>query len=123
MKRNTAQRTIILNTVLNTHNHPSVEWIYEQVQNILPHVSLGTVYRNLNSLKEEGLIREVVLDGQKSYFDGNVMPHAHFVCDVCGTITDVQLPPNIENPAVDLTNFSVREIRIDYRGICPKCQQ
>lgn len=123
MRRNTAQRTIILNTLQKTHNHPPVEWIYEEVRKILPHVSLATVYRNLNVLKEEGLVREVILDGQKSYFDGNVTPHAHFVCDVCGTISDIELPQQLINPVLDLAGYTVKEIRIDYHGVCPTCQQ
>ncbi|HDR05264.1 MAG TPA: transcriptional repressor, partial [Candidatus Marinimicrobia bacterium] len=48
MRRNTAQRTIILETLQKAKSHPSVEWLYNEVRKVLPHISLGTVYRNLN---------------------------------------------------------------------------
>ena len=57
--RETKQRRVVYETIKNTHAHPTADWIFEKVRRQLPKVSLGTVYRNLGVLKEEGLVREI----------------------------------------------------------------
>ena len=57
--RETRQRRVVYETIKNTHSHPTADWIFEQVRTEVPKVSLGTVYRNLSVLKDEGVIREI----------------------------------------------------------------
>ncbi len=70
-KRMTKQRKIILDVLKNTTSHPTADWIYDQVREVLPNISLGTVYRNLKVLKEMGEIMELDFGSTYSRFDGN----------------------------------------------------
>ncbi len=90
-QRYSRQREEILRVVRQTDSHPTADWVYEQVRKTLPHVSLGTVYRNLNLLADEGLIQRVILDDGIVRFDGNTKEHHHFICTKTGKIYDVAL--------------------------------
>lgn len=90
-QRYSRQREEILRVVRETESHPTADWVYEQVRKVLPHISLGTVYRNLNLLADEGLIQRVILDDGIVRFDGNTNEHHHFICTKTGKIYDVRL--------------------------------
>ncbi len=80
--RETKQRRVVYETVKNTYSHPTADWIFEQVRDELPKVSLGTIYRNLGVLKEEGLVREIYGNDRRAHYDADISPHAHFMCYV-----------------------------------------
>lgn len=83
------KREAILQTIKGTTSHPTAEWVYQQLKPEYPDLSLGTVYRNIAQFKEDGQIITVdVVNGQERY-DGNVIPHTHFVCTECGTVLDI----------------------------------
>ncbi len=89
-QRYSRQREEILNIVRETTSHPTADWVYEQTRQILPSVSLGTVYRNLNLLAEEGLIQRLVFEDGKVHFDGNTHEHHHYLCQDSGKILDIE---------------------------------
>ncbi len=117
--RNTAQRKEILNILKNTKTHPTAEWIYEEVQKIRSDISLGTVYRNLKVLREQGKILELH-DGTKARYDGTIEPHAHFICEKCGDITDLSISGSLPK-WVSLENFRINSFLILLHGQCPEC--
>ena len=61
--RRSKQRDTIYDMLVNDHTHPTAEVIYSHVRRIIPDISLGTVYRNLNVLVENGYIRKLNIDG------------------------------------------------------------
>ena len=65
MKRNTIQRALTLEAVQKLQSHPTADEVYAAVSAEHPHISRGTVYRNLNQLSEDGKIREMVYDKTK----------------------------------------------------------
>ncbi len=89
--RETKQRRVVYETIKNTYSHPTADWIFEKVRHRLPKVSLGTVYRNLGVLKEEGLVSEIYGNDRRAHFDADTSPHAHFIC-----IGDRHRPPHFE---------------------------
>lgn len=117
--RNTAQRKEILYILKNTKIHPTAEWIYEEVQKIRPDISLGTVYRNLKVLRDQGKILELH-DGAKARYDGIIEPHAHFICEKCGDITDLSISGSLPK-WVSLENFRINSFLILLHGQCPEC--
>ncbi|MBI4186147.1 MAG: transcriptional repressor [Chloroflexi bacterium] len=124
MVRKTKQRDVILRVLLGTASHPTADWIYEQVRKELPHISLGTVYRNLNLLKLEGKILELDLADSLSRFDGYAREHYHFRCERCGHIFDVDEPADeeIDKRVARSTGFTVSCHRLEFRGLCWDCQ-
>lgn len=89
-RRHSRQRELI-KAFLNTRkDHPSAEIVYKNVRSQNPRISLGTVYRNLTLLAEDGeIIRFNVGDGVDR-FDADTSPHCHFVCRKCGQVQDLQ---------------------------------
>ena len=85
--RNTRQRNIILEIVNNSYEHLTVYQIYELARCEIPNISLGTVYRNLSNLTDDGKIRKLEVYGMDRY-DRNIL-HAHFICSRCENIIDI----------------------------------
>ncbi len=124
MSRKSKQKDSILRVLRGTTCHPGAEWIYGQVRQEIPRVSLGTIYRNLKSLKRDGEIVELDSSGTVSRFDGNTGPHYHFRCEQCDRIFDVSEPVNrtIDSRVARETGFKVSHHRLEFRGLCKDCQ-
>lgn len=121
--RQTRQRAAILNLLQNTETHPTADWVYQEVRKTLPRISLGTVYRTLDALCQEGLVKALPLDSRKRRFDGNPGAHAHIVCMICEQVADVDAPmhPDVIETVAQATGFEVRQHRLEWYGICPQC--
>ena len=118
------QRELILNYILNSHEHLTADTIYADLKNDNPELSLGTVYRNLTKLTEIGAIKKVSLPNQVDKFDKNLDPHAHFICDECGSITDINIPGMDEflDKVSDEDGISIRKYDLTLNGTCKKCK-
>ena len=84
----TPQRLSVLR-ILDRHTHPTIDELYDEILKESPSVSLATVYKNLNTLKDEGLVVEVNIVNQKPRYDIYEHPHIHVVCESCGSVEDV----------------------------------
>ena len=104
--------------------HYSPEDIYERVKQDLPSISLATVYKNLKTFVEAGMLREVS-PHHGWRIDGNPRPHHHLVCTRCRSITDIDLeridPVKLRGrlPA----GFRVEKFSVEIQGICKACSQ
>ena len=86
--RYSKQRELVMQTVQQLCDHPTAEEIYDKAAQECPNLSLGTVYRNLNSLVEAGRVRRVSIPGKADRFDHTLPWHSHLYCTVCGGVTD-----------------------------------
>ncbi len=122
--RETRQRREVFRAVAATASHPTAEWIFSSVRRKLPHISLGTVYRNLSVLRDEGMVREIIGHDRRAHYDANTMPHAHFLCTECGFIADVASPqPSIDWSTVrELVGCEVEQELFELRGRCASCR-
>jgi Fur family ferric uptake transcriptional regulator/Fur family peroxide stress response transcriptional regulator len=122
-RRVTDQRRLILEAVRGTDTHPTAEWVYRRVRRRLPQLSLGTVYRNLKLLAEQGLIRELDSRGFDRY-DGNTARHHHFTCQVCGQISDLTKPVDrgLDRQTASRTGLEIWHHRIEFYGRCRACR-
>jgi len=121
-RRVTDQRRLILEAVRGTDAHPTAEWVYRKVRRRRPRISLGTVYRNLKLLAEQGLIREMDSRGFGRY-DGNLARHHHFTCQVCGRISDLAEPVDlgVDRRVTSRTGLEIWHHRIEFYGRCAAC--
>lgn len=121
--RNTRQRTVILEILRESRDHPSAETIYHVARKALPNISLGTVYRNLNFLQVQGLAREIRPAGESSSrFEGNCLPHAHFYCTECRTMIDLPIPASLREPLWDRAEIgTVSFLDLQVVGTCAGC--
>jgi Fe2+ or Zn2+ uptake regulation protein len=122
--RETKQRRVVYETIKNTYSHPTADWIFEQVRGALPKVSLGTVYRNLGVLKDEGLVREIFGNDRRAHYDADISRHAHFICDSCDQIIDVRGVSDIDwRTLKDLVGCEVTDQNVVFTGRCANCLQ
>ena len=120
--RETRQRRVVFDTIKATQTHPTADWIFEKVRTTVPKISLGTVYRNLSVLKEEGMVREIYGNDRRAHYDAITSPHAHFVCSSCGSIWDVHGEVEIDWQSFkELVGCEVAEQRIELDGLCAPC--
>ena len=123
--RRSPQREVVLAVVRSTMDHPTAEWVHRQARRTLPCIGLGTVYRNLKSLAEEGLIREIHTGGHSARFDGNTGRHYHIRCLVCGRVNDLPMSVDarFEEEAGRAMNYRVLGHQLEIQGLCPLCQE
>ncbi|MDR1193356.1 MAG: transcriptional repressor [Peptococcaceae bacterium] len=121
----TRQKKVILDVLRSVNTHPTAEWIYQEAKREIPGLSLGTVYRNLNLLRENGEIKELSYGSDQSHFDGRPKNHYHFCCTECGQVFDVPLPvlKTIERKAKAVSNFQITGHRLEFYGLCEECRQ
>lgn len=120
--RETRQRRVVYDTIQKTHSHPTADWIFEQVRADVPKISLGTVYRNLSVLKQEGVIREIFGNDRRAHYDADLSPHAHFICSDCGQIWDVFGVQQVDwRTLKDLVGCEVTNQQLDFQGRCAAC--
>ncbi|WP_048180519.1 Fur family transcriptional regulator [Methanosarcina siciliae] len=120
----TPQRIAIGRFALHNHAHPTAQRIYNEVKKIYPTVSLATVYKTIQILKEVGLIQELNLEKDQARFDPNMEPHAHLVCLQCKSISDCTDPmiSEIVDRMSNKADFSAGEWNFDVYGICSNCR-
>jgi Fe2+ or Zn2+ uptake regulation protein len=113
------QREIVLNAVLSSCDHPTAETVLLRSKAEMPSINLATVYRNLNALVKDGLIKKVVADGGDR-FDKTLKNHAHFQCRVCGSVSDVM---GFDFKALEglTANGLVESVDVSIKGVCPNC--
>lgn len=123
--RNSKQRSKILELLQATRKHPTAIWVYEKLRAEFPSLSLGNVYRNLNILVEQGLIRELKFGSTFDRYDGNTEPHYHFICESCGSIKDLHMEHEewLNKKAEQLTNYRVNHHRLEFYGQCANCRR
>ena len=122
--RETRQRRVVYETIKDTFSHPTADWIFEQVRHKLPKVSLGTVYRNLGVLKDEGLVREIYGNDRRAHYDAETKPYVHFICSVCDQIVDVHGVKKADwRTLKDLVGCVVDDQAVVFSGRCTTCRQ
>jgi Fe2+ or Zn2+ uptake regulation protein len=91
--RLTKQRKLVLEVVKSACYHPTADQIYGLVKKKLPSISVGTVYRNLEVLNKQKLIRQIDIPGEPMRFDVESKNKAYFVCKNKGVIYDLKIDP------------------------------
>jgi Fe2+ or Zn2+ uptake regulation protein len=118
----THQREVIFRALLEMPEHPSPESLYEKVKKSIPSISLGTVYKNIKTFLDAGLIREVSLHHATLRVDVNTAPHHHLVCLRCKSIEDLD-EQDLEPVKLKrkLTGFRPARFSVEVHGVCGTC--
>ena len=124
IRRVTKQREAILKILRSNRTHPSADQIYDAVRKEIPNISKGTVYRNLQVLREDGAILELNLNGTLSRYEEKQSRHYHFRCEKCGRVFDLDEPVDteIDKKVAERTGFKVSSHQTEFRGLCKDCQ-
>ena len=123
-RKHSRKRDAILEGLRCTTSHPTAEWVYTQLKPTIPDLSLATVYRNLAMFKDEGTIDSVGVYNGLERFDFRTDPHAHFICRICGAVSDInwlELPADTLSEVEQQTGSKVEDCRIAVTGVCADC--
>lgn len=119
-KRYSQQREQIYETVCASKEHPTAQMVYDALRPSMPHLSLGTVYRNLQQMARDGRLME--LDGPVARFDATIQPHTHLRCQICGRVADVELPYDASlDRAFSMEGWNIFGHSLMFAGMCPVC--
>jgi Fe2+ or Zn2+ uptake regulation protein len=124
VRRSTPQRELILQALKNSHIHPTAAQIHKMVSKKKPAISLGTVYRNLEVLEQDGCILRLKTKGKDSRYDGCTSSHCHLFCQSCGRVQDIF---DVSKVAVESKSLKKKQFQVQYNflelhGTCKKCQ-
>ena len=121
----TPQRIAIFKKLLNFHDHPTADEVFQTMKGNFSNISYDTVNRTLLSFAEIGLIDIIKSRGGSRRFDPNTDTHHHLHCVKCGKIVDfhsevcdsLKIPKDIES------QFTILSKRVVLNGICKECSQ
>ncbi len=125
-RKHSRQRDAVLACLRATRTHPTANWVFQQLKPDFPTLSLATVYRNLTTLRKDGLIQSVGFVDGFERFDADISPHPHFTCQRCHSVVDIELPEIPEQvrqaiaQAVPAEEFSVS---LRFTGLCQQCSR
>jgi len=121
--RFTEQRGAVYRFLSGTDRHPTAEEVFNGVRELVPAISLATVYKNLETLVGCGMALKLTYSDGSARYDGRTDPHHHARCTNCGTVRDVpgSLPRELVAGPDGCTDFHVTGYRLELTGYCADC--
>lgn len=123
--KHSKQRDAIITFLKSRTDHPTADTVYQEIRNVIPNISLGTVYRNLSLLSERGEILRLTCNGKTDRFDADTQPHYHFICKTCGCVQDANLPyyEQLDGLADAAFDGLITHHTLLFEGYCKNCAQ
>lgn len=123
MTKRSIQRDLIKKNLISRYDHPTADMVYHSIRQELPNISLGTVYRNLRFLVEQGDAISLNLGDGREHFDGHINPHYHFICSECGVIEDIFMDEfPICSHAAKHCSGEIQGHSTYFYGLCKNCK-
>lgn len=121
--RFTKQKRIVYGEVMSRCDHPTANDVFSSIHEKHPSISLSTVYRNLDVLAKEGLIKRIRVSGC-DHFDLTLKDHNHILCKHCHKLVDLdgEFNHELEENMAKQTGFTIDFHNLVLEGICPSCQ-
>ncbi|MBE5939417.1 MAG: transcriptional repressor [Lachnospiraceae bacterium] len=125
MVKYSRQREAVKTFLMSRKDHPTAEFVYQNVREEYPNISLGTVYRNLTFLVENGEAIKISCGDKSEHFDGNPKPHYHFYCKECGGVSDLDMDDLSFMNTLASKNFNgqIWGHNTVFYGICENCSK
>ncbi len=123
--KHSKQRDMILKILQENLIHPTADKVFEIMRKEMANVSLATVYRNLNLLAEQGIVRKIEGLNGVMHFDSKMHKHHHFICKKCHKVYDVEyeMPADFIHKIDEQSDFVVEDYEIAFSGICKDCKK
>ncbi|MDD2267296.1 Fur family transcriptional regulator [Sulfuricurvum sp.] len=119
----TPQRIAIIG-LMQREGHISIDDLYSAIRNKFSSISLATLYKNVHTMMNVSLIREVKIPGQKTKYEIEKESHAHVMCKICGELKDIPFNPStLIKDTIDVSQYAADEVAIVVSGVCPVCQK
>lgn len=121
--RMTPQKLAVFTILKRVNYHPTPDMVFAEVRRQYPMISLGTVYQILDQFSRIGVVRKIYSGGNRQRFDGNRQPHAHFVCERCGRIDDIEqhFVHAFARRFAQKFKGTIRNHYFEFSGLCARC--
>ena len=121
----TPQRIAIYDYLRHTDIHPTADTIYSFLHPQHPTMSLATVYKTLESLRDAGLVQQLNTGEDAFRYDAITAPHPHIQCQCCKRVFDLdtELALHLQEEAKQQSAFRITGAQVYLYGICPECQK
>ena len=117
----TPQRQLLFRLLHDNRTHPTAEALYAVASEMMPGISLRTIYQTLNDLAAMGELQVVSVGSGSTRFDPNVDQHHHAQCSACGTVSDVYVDDLTAMTISGLEGFAADSAHIVFFGLCRSC--
>ena len=117
----TPQRQLLFRLLHANMTHPTAEALYAVASDLMPGISLRTVYQTLTDLTAMGELQLLDLGNGATRFDPNVGTHHHIVCRICNTVADVYVEGADGLDVAGLDGFTIDRSDIVFHGMCATC--
>ena len=124
MVKHSKQRDALLAILKGSKTHPTADWLYGELRNEFPNISLGTVYRNLKKLSDDGTILKLDIGTGTEHYDGYTHAHYHLVCNSCNSVSDIDFSvDNLNSLAEKSCGGKIHNHTLIFYGKCKKCKE
>ncbi|WP_309384928.1 Fur family transcriptional regulator [Cerasicoccus frondis] len=120
--RSTRQREQIYAVLLKRRDHPTADEVYARAKEVMPTISLATVYNCLETLVDCSLVKKLNYEREPSRFCPNDGEHAHFLDEADGRVYDILLPEDFQNTVSKILprGFEAKKVKLTFTGYAPK---
>lgn len=118
----TPQRVVILDKI-KAAGHLNIEELYEEIRAVYPSISLATVYKNISSMVEADILKEIKVPNHKQKYELHIHPHIHLYCTKCGSLVDMEFDTTcLAKEMQEKNGFQVEDCSVAIIGVCKECQ-
>ena len=117
----TPQRQLLFTLLVDDTTHPTADGLYARASDVMPGISLRTVYSTLTDLVEMGELSAVTVGSGATRFDPNVDDHHHGVCELCSAVVDLYVESSQPLSIDAADGFTPRTASIVFHGTCAAC--
>ncbi len=119
----TPQRLAIID-LMHHAGHISIDDLFQAIRQTFSSISLATLYKNVHTMMDVNLIREVKIPGHKTKYEIEKATHAHIMCKSCGELKDIPFDPqSLLKTSMEMSQYQADDVSIVISGICPECQK
>jgi Fe2+ or Zn2+ uptake regulation protein len=111
--------------LIDKRGHIAIDDIYNEISQIYEKLSLATVYKNILTMRNIGLIIEIPIIGKKTKYELTKKSHLHFICKECGIVEDKEICDNLKDIFKTIAledQFIISSLQNNIYGLCLKCQ-
>jgi Fe2+ or Zn2+ uptake regulation protein len=123
--RMTPQRMVILHVIHHSGKHLSPTDIYKEARKELPGITETTVYRTLEFLAQNGLVRSAYMGSGHLVYEIARHAHHHLKCRACGNEVEVEhsLLETLYHQLESASGYQLTDSHVTFFGLCPNCQK
>ncbi len=122
-RRNTKQKQLVLDTLVNLGSHISAGEIYKKISETYPAFSRATVFRVLSEMSNDGVLLKIITTSGECRYDITTHPHTHIVCRKCGKVADIEFKEEIDPTrfVISASGYKIESAFMELEGLCPEC--